>query len=58
VTYGLCDKQTRSNDMTQETQDKTYPFGDLSDTARGAALAWWESEGLDDWAVDITDYAK
>jgi len=44
--------------MTQETQDKTYPFGDLSDTARGAALAWWESEGLDDWAVDITDYAK
>lgn len=40
------------------TQDKTYPFGDLSDTARGAALAMWESEGLDDWAEDITDYAK
>jgi len=44
--------------MTQETQDKTYPFGDLDDTARRAALAWWESEGLDDWAIDITDYAK
>ena len=42
----------------QEIQDKTYPFGDLDDTARRAALAWWESEGLDDWAIDITDYAK
>jgi hypothetical protein len=44
--------------MTQEIQDKTYPFGDLDDTARRAALAWWESEGLDDWAIDIIDYAK